>query len=83
MIFGDKINYPKAMNVSESASRPGVNPDHFPFSALHFIRTYNRLLSPAGNYFLILELIQKLINCFVKKSHNATIYRVLETIQCH
>ena len=51
MIFGDKINYPKIMNVSESANRPGVNPDHFPFSALHFIRTYNRLLSPAGNNF--------------------------------
>ena len=47
MIFGDKINYSKIMNVSESANRPG--PDHFPFSALHFIRTYNRLLSPAGN----------------------------------
>lgn len=62
MIFGEKmcnmIQVPqqvKLNNSSENNNSSGVvnnSVEPFSFSALHFLRAYNRLLSPTGRGFL-------------------------------
>lgn len=56
MIFGDKmcnnaIQIQQQANImaNENSHVTGNLVDPFSFSALHFLRAYNKLLTPAGN----------------------------------
>lgn len=60
MIFGDKMcnnamQQQAKMMANENSHVPGNLVDPFSFSALHFLRAYNKLLTPAGIFWNVTD----------------------------